>query len=80
MKATSRRRLPEHVADAMHAILDYLWQDEAEDYLLSSLEVQSGHVFQDMLTVRQWLDRRDGHAKHKATKGKKKATVPPENY
>lgn len=55
---TQRRRLPEHIAQAMTAILDYLWQAEARDYLSRSREDQEGHIFNAMLTVRQWLRAR----------------------
>lgn len=53
-----RRRLPEHVADAMTAILDYLWLDEARDYLAMSREEQQTHIFNEMLIVQNWLTPR----------------------
>jgi hypothetical protein len=53
-----RRRLPEQVAQAMTEILDYLWQEEAQDYLSRSREDQKGHIFNEMLTVRNWLTPR----------------------
>lgn len=72
-----RRRMPEHVADAMAAILDYLWQDEVKDYLARTREEQANHIFTELLTVRQWLDRRDGPGEPKATQGNKKVKVTP---
>jgi len=53
--AKGRRRLPDHIAAAMTAILDYLWQGEAQDYVSRGSEDQEGHIFNEMLTVRQWL-------------------------
>jgi hypothetical protein len=54
----ARRRLPEQVAEAMNAILEYLWSDEARNYVNASRAEQVGHIFQEMLTVRHWLDHR----------------------
>ncbi|HEY4307986.1 MAG TPA: hypothetical protein VGN12_00915 [Pirellulales bacterium] len=54
-RAMPRRRLPDHIAEAMAVILDYVWQKEAQDYLSKSREEQEGHIFTDVLTVRQWL-------------------------
>lgn len=50
-----RRRLPDHVADAMTAILDHFWQEEARHYLACSQDEQDGHIFSEMLAVRRWL-------------------------
>lgn len=76
MNATKpRRRMPEHIAEAMHTILDYLWQDEAKDYLARTREDQATHIFTELLTVRQWLDRRDAPGEGKATKENKNAKV-----
>jgi hypothetical protein len=55
---TQRRRLPDHIAASMTAILDFLWQQEAQDYLSRSSEDQEGHIFNDMLTIRNWLTPR----------------------
>lgn len=57
-KPNPRRRMPEHVAQAVEAILDYLWQDEAKDYLNQSGEEQREHIFNEMLFVRNWLTPR----------------------
>ncbi len=57
-KGSSRRRLPEEIADSMAAVLDFFWQDEAKDYLSRSREEQHQHIFNDMLAVRQWLAAR----------------------
>ena len=50
-----RPRLPEHVAEAIEAILDHFWQDEARDYLARSRSEQEDHVFTKMLMARQWF-------------------------
>jgi hypothetical protein len=65
-KTKPRRRLPEHIAEAMTAVLDYLWQDEAHDYLAMSREEQQDYIFSQLITVRQWLDRRN-HASKQTT-------------
>ncbi len=54
-KAVARRRLPVRVAEAMTAVLDYLWHDQARDWLARSEHEQETHIFAAMLTVRQWL-------------------------
>jgi hypothetical protein len=56
-EAKPRRRLPAHVAEAMAAILEYLWQAEAKDYLSRNREEQEGHIFVEMLNVRNWLNQ-----------------------
>ena len=55
MNNKKRRRLPVHIAEAMTAILDYLWQKEAQDYLSCNRDDQETHIFSQLLTVRQWL-------------------------
>jgi hypothetical protein len=50
-----RRRLPEHITEAIEIVLDHFWQDEARDYLARSRDEQEGHVFTAMLAIRQWL-------------------------
>lgn len=74
---TQRRRMPSHVANGMTLILDYLWQDEARDYLGRSPDEQADHVFQHMLAVRQWLDRRDRVGRERGTKGAKSTSGKP---
>lgn len=54
-RSNTRRRLPDQVAEAMKAVLDYLWQEEAQDYLARGQEEQEGHIFLEMLLIRQWL-------------------------
>lgn len=50
-----RRRLPDHVAEAIAAIVDCFWVNQMKDYLASDREGQRRHIFNEMLTVRQWL-------------------------
>lgn len=54
-----RRRLPDHVAEAIVAIVDCFWVNQMKDYLASDREGQRRHIFNEMLTVRQWLGRQD---------------------
>jgi hypothetical protein len=53
--AQSRRRLPHHVAEAIAAILDYLWEDEMRDYLTQPRTKQDTHIFNELLSLRKWL-------------------------
>lgn len=62
MNNTKRRRIPDRVAEAMTTILDYFWQAEAKDVTRSSSD-QQGHIFQEMLLVRQWLTDRGRRAR-----------------
>ena len=50
-----RRRMPDHVADAITAIIEFFWMDESRDYLSRPRDEQKGHIFNEMLTVQQWL-------------------------
>jgi hypothetical protein len=56
-----RRTRPEYLAEAMTAILDYLWQDEVRDYLAKSREERQGHIFSHLVIIRQWLASRRNH-------------------
>lgn len=51
-----RRRLPTYVAEAMRAVLNDGWQRAASDYARCPSAQQAEHIFQQMMTVRQWLD------------------------
>ena len=67
-KNLQRRRLPDRVADAMAAIVEFFWMDEAKDYLACDEEGQRQHIFNQFLTVRQWLTSHEigrGRAKDK---------------
>ena len=44
------------VAEALHNIIDYLWQNEQRDCNESTLEQQKEHIFQSLRTVKHWLD------------------------
>ena len=57
LKSTNHRRprLPKQIEDSMNNILDMLWEDEMRDYLGRSRADQDGHVFEEMLAVRQWF-------------------------
>ena len=52
-----RRRLPDHVAEAIAAIVDSFWLNQMKDYLSNDEAGQRRHIFNEMLTVRQWLCR-----------------------
>lgn len=56
--AHQRRRLPEHVAEAIATILEYLWDQEMRDYLARTPEEQETHIFNELLLVRQFLQGR----------------------
>lgn len=48
--------IPPCVADALEEILDYLWDQEREDFEAGDTETRAGHVFPCIVTVRHWLD------------------------
>ncbi|MBA5868111.1 MAG: hypothetical protein GDA67_15570 [Nitrospira sp. CR1.3] len=45
--------LPDEVLEAMHKVVDYLFEDAAEDY--PTAEHRSGHIFEDVATLDRWL-------------------------
>jgi len=47
------RRVPRRVA----AILDCFWNGQANEYLSRGKDEQEGHIFAEMLLVRQWLKK-----------------------
>lgn len=54
-----RRRLPDHVAEAIAAVIEFFWMEQTKDYLARNREEQQKHIFNEMLTVRQWLSRQN---------------------
>jgi hypothetical protein len=47
-------QLPD-IADAINALLDYLWEDESADFE-SRLEAdREGHIFLEIQAIRSWL-------------------------
>ena len=47
--------LPEAVADAIGAILDYLWDDEQLDFLACSDDRRAKHIFNHLAAIAYWL-------------------------
>jgi len=47
--------LPEAVADAIGAILDYLWDDEQLDFLACSDDRRAKHIFNHLAVIAHWL-------------------------
>jgi len=45
--------LPDEVLEAMRNVVDYLFEDAAEDY--PTAEHRSGHIFEDVATLDRWL-------------------------
>lgn len=54
-----RRRLPDQIAEAIAVIIERFWEDQIKDFLAGDRETQRRHIFNEMLTVRQWLNRQD---------------------
>lgn len=48
-------RIPKHIAEAMHAIVLYLWDDEFTDYQARTKQERDGHVYRDLLRVEAFL-------------------------
>lgn len=57
----NRRRLPDHVAEAITAVIDHFWMEQIKDYLARPEQEQQGHIFNEMLTIRQWLRKYVSH-------------------
>lgn len=45
--------------EALNQILDYLWDDEQNDYLRRDEEDREGHIFEALKSVRSWMDSVD---------------------
>lgn len=50
-------RLPWHIAQAMEAIVEYLFDDEFTDYQARPKQERNGHVFRDLLRVKGYLTK-----------------------
>lgn len=48
-------RLPPPIREALRAVIDYLYDDEAEDYQTLTKSEQSGHIFESVSTLNRWL-------------------------
>jgi hypothetical protein len=48
--------LEDHVETAIQYLIDYLYEDEAEDYQTLEGQVQCGHIFESVLKVQRWLN------------------------
>lgn len=48
-------RLPPTIREALRAVIDYLYEDEAEDYQTLTKSEQVGHIFEYVLTLNRWL-------------------------
>ena len=55
-RASQRPNIPPNIREAIERILDYLWADEAADYLeTSQAEGRPAHIFLDLRKLRTWL-------------------------
>lgn len=43
------------IADAINALLDYLWDDESADFASRSEADREGHIFLEIQAIRSWL-------------------------
>ena len=48
--------VPQAILDDMIEILDYLWDDEKQDYLSRDEQDREGHIFAVLQSVRGWWD------------------------
>ena len=53
--ATEAARPPSEVREALRRVVDYLYDDEAEDYQTLTQAEQREHVFEAVLCVARWL-------------------------
>ncbi len=52
---TQQKRLPDSVAQSLQAIINYLWQEEQNDFESREGEVKE-HILLHLRQVTQWLD------------------------
>ncbi|OWY65371.1 hypothetical protein B7486_42300 [cyanobacterium TDX16] len=48
-------RLPPVIRVALRVVIDYLYDDEAQDYQTLTRMEQAGHIFEYVLTLSRWL-------------------------
>lgn len=48
-------RLPPPIREALRAVIDYLYDEEAQDYQTLTRMEQAGHIFESVLTLNRWL-------------------------
>ncbi|MCC7316619.1 MAG: hypothetical protein IT419_17650 [Planctomycetes bacterium] len=48
-------RLPPTIREALGAVIEYLYDDEAEDYQTLTKSDQEGHIFESVSTLNRWL-------------------------
>lgn len=51
-------KLTPGIAEALNAVLDRLWDDEARDYQAATPEVQAGHFFRHLHALEYWMTGR----------------------
>jgi hypothetical protein len=50
-----KRPLPDHIEQALHTIIDYLYEEEREHFDGCSPAERQGHIFESLETLRTWL-------------------------
>jgi len=55
----NRVTIPKHIAEALDKILEYLWDDEQNNFNQSSTERQEGHIFNSLSILKDWLEGGD---------------------
>ena len=50
--------MPQHVRDALRRVLDYTMENEEEDYENKPEAERAGHIYESLMTLREWLDGR----------------------
>lgn len=53
-------RPSKEIREALRRVVDYLYEDEAEDYQTLTKAEQRGHIFEEVASVARWLDRLKG--------------------
>ena len=54
-EVSSPARIPKRVRQALRAILEYLWHDEASRYQACKKDERDNHIFSSLLTLDHWL-------------------------
>ena len=47
--------VPEEVCSSLWQVLDYLWEDEKEDYQGRLPEDREGHLFEALTCISEWM-------------------------
>ena len=57
---TNKDELAEGIVAALAAVVDYLWNDERNNYFEVPPDKRPGHIFQSLLMLNRWMSNPNG--------------------